>query len=128
MEMINAVGRRKASVARVFLKKGKGKITINKKDIKDYMVLDNMQQEILAPLKVAELEGKYDVIVNVNGGGFKGQTEAIRLGISRAIVKIDEEKKPALKAEGYMTRDSRVAERKKPGRRKARKVEQFSKR
>jgi len=128
MEMINAVGRRKASVARVFLKKGKGKITINKKDIKDYMVLDNMQQEILAPLKVAELEGKYDVIVNVNGGGFKGQTEAIRLGISRAIVKIDEEKKPALKAEGYMTRDSRVVERKKPGRRKARKVEQFSKR
>ena len=126
--MINAVGRRKASVARVFLKKGKGKITINKKDIKDYMVLDNMQQEILAPLKVAELEGKYDVIVNVNGGGFKGQTEAIRLGISRAIVKIDEEKKPALKAEGYMTRDSRVVERKKPGRRKARKVEQFSKR
>ena len=74
MEMINAVGRRKASVARVFLKR-KGQITINKKDIKDYMVLDNMQQEILAPLKVAELEGKYDVIVNVNGG-FKGQTEA----------------------------------------------------
>ena len=128
MEMINAVGRRKASIARVFLKKGKGKVTINKKELKEYMVLENMQQEILAPLKMTGLDGKYDVVVNVNGGGFKGQTEAIRLGISRAIVKIDEENKPVLKAEGYMTRDSRVVERKKPGRRKARKVEQFSKR
>ena len=128
MEMINAVGRRKASIARVFLKKGKGKVTINKKELKEYMVLENMQQEILAPLKMTGLDGKYDVVVNVNGGGFKGQTEAIRLGISRAVVKIDEENKPVLKAKGYMTRDSRVVERKKPGRRKARKVEQFSKR
>ena len=128
MEMINAIGRRKASIARVFLKKGKGKVTINKKELKEYMVLENMQQEILAPLKMTGLDGKYDVVVNVNGGGFKGQTEAIRLGISRAVVKIDEENKPVLKAEGYMTRDSRVVERKKPGRRKARKVEQFSKR
>ena len=128
MEMINAIGRRKASIARVFLKKGKGKVTINKKELKEYMVLENMQQEILAPLKMTGLDSKYDVVVNVNGGGFKGQTEAIRLGISRAVVKIDEENKPVLKAEGYMTRDSRVVERKKPGRRKARKVEQFSKR
>jgi small subunit ribosomal protein S9 len=128
MEMINAIGRRKASIARVFLKKGKGKVTINKKELKEYMVLENMQQEILAPLKMTGLDGKYDVVVNVNGGGFKGQTEAIRLGISRAVVKIDEENKPVLKAVGYMTRDSRVVERKKPGRRKARKVEQFSKR
>jgi len=128
MEMINAIGRRKASIARVFLKKGKGKVTINKKELKEYMVLENMQQEILAPLKMTGLDGKYDVVVNVNGGGFKGQTEAIRLGISRAVVKIDEENKPVLKAKGYMTRDSRVVERKKPGRRKARKVEQFSKR
>jgi len=128
MDTINTVGRRKASIARVFLKKGKGKVTINKKELKEYMVLENMQQEILAPLKMTGLDGKNDVVVNVNGGGFKGQTEAIRLGISRAVVKIDEENKPVLKAKGYMTRDSRVVERKKPGRRKARKVEQFSKR
>ena len=128
MDTINAVGRRKASIARVFLDKGKGKITINKKDYKDYVFIDYLQQEIEAPMKVIEMEKKFDIRVNVNGGGFKGQVEAIRLAISRALVKLDEENKPSLKKEGFMTRDSRVVERKKPGRRKARKVEQFSKR
>lgn len=128
MDTINAVGRRKESIARVFLDKGKGKITINKKDYKKYVFIDYLQQEIEAPMKVIEMEKKFDIRVNVNGGGFKGQVEAIRLAISRALVKLDEENKPALKHEGYMTRDSRVVERKKPGRRKARKVEQFSKR
>ena len=128
MDTINAVGRRKASIARVLLDKGKGKITINKKDYKKYVCIDYLQQEIEAPMKVIEMEKKFDIRINVNGGGFKGQVEAIRLGISRALVKLDEENKPALKHEGYMTRDSRVVERKKPGRRKARKVEQFSKR
>ena len=128
MDTINAIGRRKASIARVFLDKGKGKITINKKDYKDYVFIDYLQQEIEAPMKVIEMEKKFDIRVNVNGGGFKGQVEAIRLAISRALVKLDEENKPPLKKEGFMTRDSRVVERKKPGRRKARKVEQFSKR
>ena len=128
MDTINAVGRRKASIARVFLDKGKGKITINKKDYKDYVFIDYLQQEIEAPMKAIEMEKKFDIRVNVNGGGFKGQVEAIRLAISRALVKLDEENKPSLKKEGFMTRDSRVVERKKPGRRKARKVEQFSKR
>ena len=128
MDTINAVGRRKASIARVFLDKGKGKITINKKDYKDYVFIDYLQQEIESPMKVIEMEKKFDIRVNVNGGGFKGQVEAIRLAISRALVKLDEENKPPLKKEGFMTRDSRVVERKKPGRRKARKEEQFSKR
>ena len=128
MDTINAIGRRKASVARVLLDKGKGKITINKKDYKKYVFIDYLQQEIEAPMKIIGMEKKFDIRVNVNGGGFKGQVEAIGLGISRALVKLDEENKPALRHEGFMTRDSRVVERKKPGRRKARKVEQFSKR
>lgn len=128
MEVINAVGRRKASVARVFLKKGKGNVTVNKKDYKEYVSIDHIQQFVVDPFKVLDVEGKYDVIVNVRGGGVKGQAEAIRLGIARAFVKLDAENKPALKAEGFMTRDSRVVERKKYGRRKARKIAQFSKR
>ena len=128
MEVINAVGRRKASVARVFLKKGKGNITINGRDHKEYVDVDHLRIAVEAPFKVLEVEGKYDITVNVHGGGIKGQSEAIRLGISRAFVALDEENKPALKAEGLMTRDSRVVERKKYGRRKARKIAQFSKR
>jgi small subunit ribosomal protein S9 len=128
MEVINTVGRRKASVARVYLSKGKGKITINKKDLKDYFPSDRLQYIINQPLNTLEVLGDYDIKVNVYGGGVKGQAEAIRLGISRALVKVDEENKPALKAEGFMTRDSRVVERKKPGRPKARKRFQFSKR
>ncbi len=128
MEVINTIGRRKASVARVYLSKGKGKITINKKDLVDYFPSDRLQYIVNQPLNTIEVLGDYDVNVNVYGGGVKGQAEAIRLGISRALVKVDEENKPALKAEGFMTRDSRVVERKKPGRPKARKRFQFSKR
>jgi len=128
MEVINTIGRRKASVARVYLSKGKGKITINKKDLVDYFPSDRLQYIVNQPLNTIEVLGDYDVKVNVYGGGVTGQAEAIRLGISRALVKIDEENKPALKAEGFMTRDSRVVERKKPGRPKARKRFQFSKR
>jgi len=128
MEVINTIGRRKASVARVYLSKGKGKITINKKDLTDYFPSDRLQYIVNQPLNTIEVLGDYDVKVNVYGGGIKGQAEAIRLGISRALVKVDEENKPALKAEGFMTRDSRVVERKKPGRPKARKRFQFSKR
>ena len=128
MEVINTIGRRKASVARVYLSKGKGKITINKKDLADYFPSDRLQYIVNQPLNTIEVLGDYDVKVNVYGGGVTGQAEAIRLGISRALVKIDEENKPALKAEGFMTRDSRVVERKKPGRPKARKRFQFSKR
>ena len=128
MEVINTIGRRKASVARVYLSKGKGKITINKKDLVDYFPSDRLQYIVNQPLNTIEVLGDYDVKVNVYGGGVTGQAEAIRLGISRGLVKIDEENKPALKAEGFMTRDSRVVERKKPGRPKARKRFQFSKR
>ena len=128
MDVINTIGRRKASVARVYLSDGKGKITINKKDLAEYFPMDRLQYIVNQPLNTIDVLGSYDVKVNVNGGGVKGQAEAIRLGISRALVKIDEENKPALKAEGFMTRDSRVVERKKPGRPKARKRFQFSKR
>lgn len=128
MEVINSVGRRKASVARVYLKEGKGNITINKKDLKVYFPLETLQYIVTQPLNTLEVLGNFDIVVNVNGGGYSGQAEAIRLGISRSLVKLDEENKPALKAEGFMTRDSRVVERKKPGQKKARKKFQFSKR
>ena len=128
MEVINSVGRRKASVARVYLKEGKGNITINKKDIKEYFPLETLQYIVNQPLNTLEVLGNFDITVNVHGGGYSGQAEAIRLGIARSLVKLDEENKPALKAEGFMTRDSRVVERKKPGQKKARKKFQFSKR
>ncbi len=128
MEKINAIGRRKSAVARVYLTHGSGSITINKKDIKDYMTVQHLVDAINRPLLLTEGEGKYDITVNVKGGGIKGQAEAIRLGISRALVKLDAEMKPALKAEKLMTRDARKVERKKPGFRKARKKEQYSKR
>ena len=97
METINAIGRRKASVARVYLTKGGGNITINGKELSNYFPMQNIQNSVTEPLKVSELEKQYDIKINVSGGGFKGQAEAIRLGISRALVKIDEENKPALK-------------------------------
>jgi small subunit ribosomal protein S9 len=128
MEVINSVGRRKASVARVYLKEGKGNITVNKRDFKEYFPLETLQYVVTQPLNTLEVLGNFDIVVNVNGGGYKGQAEAIRLGIARSLVKLDEENKPALKAEGFMTRDSRVVERKKPGQKKARKKFQFSKR
>lgn len=128
MEVINALGRRKASVARVYLKAGSGDITVNGKDFKDYFPIANMQFNLEDPLNIVEARKTYDIKVNVKGGGFKGQAEAIRLGISRALVKIDEDNKPPLKAKKYLTRDARVVERKKFGKPKARKSFQFSKR
>ena len=128
METVNALGRRKAAVARVFVKEGNGVITINKKDLAQYFPLEIMQYVVKQPLIKLGVTEKYDIKVNLNGGGFKGQAEALRLAIARALVKINPEDKPALKSEGFMTRDPRVVERKKPGRPKARKRVQFSKR
>lgn len=128
MEIINAVGRRKCAVARVYLTEGSGKITINKKDIDVYFPTALMQYTVRQPLQELGVVEKYDIKVNLDGGGFKGQSEALRLAIARALVKINAEDKPALKAKGFLTRDSRIVERKKPGRRKARRRFQFSKR
>jgi small subunit ribosomal protein S9 len=128
MEMINSIGRRKASTARVYVTKGSGKITINGKDLKEYFPMPSTQATVLDPLKVAQSEGQYDIKVTVDGGGFKGQSEAIRLGISRSLVKISEDFKKGLKEKKYLTRDSREVERKKFGKPKARKSFQFSKR
>ena len=128
MSVINKLGRRKSSVARIYLKNGKGKITINKRDHKDYFTTDVLQYKIFQPFELTGTKGKYDATINVNGGGTTGQVEAIRLAISRALVEINEEYKPLLKAEGLMTRDPRMVERKKPGQPKARKKFQFSKR
>jgi len=125
---IITVGRRKSSIARVFITKGSGKITINGKDLKNYFPLQFMQDALLKPLKTLEMTEAFDVNVNVNGGGIKGQTEAIKLGIARALIQDNPENKPALKAERLTTRDARVVERKKTGLRKARKREQYSKR
>lgn len=128
MEVINTIGRRKTSVARVYLKEGKGQITVNKRDYTEFFPLATLQAKLLQPFELTETAGRYDVVVNVAGGGINGQAEAIRLGISRALVKIDEELKPSLRVEGLMTRDPRMVERKKPGQPKARKKFQFSKR
>ena len=128
MEAINTIGRRKAAVARIYLSDGKGQITVNSKDYKEYFPQETLQYVVEQPLKMAEVEGKYDIKVNLDGGGFKGQAEALRLAISRALVKIDPEVKPLLKTQGLLTRDPREVERKKPGQPKARKRFQFSKR
>ena len=128
MQAINALGRRKSAVARVYLSEGKGNVTINGKDIKEYFSSELLQYVVLQPLDVLKLTGSYDVKVTLDGGGVKGQAEALRLGIARALVEVNPEYKPALKAEGFMTRDPREVERKKPGRPKARKRFQFSKR
>lgn len=128
MEVVNTIGRRKSAVARVYLKEGSGQITINGRDQKEYFSLDQWLFKLNQPFALTDQEGKFDVTVNVKGGGFTGQVEAIRLGISRALVQLDEESKPSLKKEGLMTRDPRMVERKKPGQKKARKKFQFSKR
>ncbi|MCQ2202990.1 MAG: 30S ribosomal protein S9 [Bacteroidales bacterium] len=128
MEVTNAIGRRKAAVARVYVSAGKGEITINKRELANYFPDATLQFIVKQPLNTLGVAENYDITVNLNGGGIKGQAEAVRLGIARALVKINEENKPALKAQGFMTRDSRVVERKKPGRPKARKRFQFSKR
>ena len=128
MSVINTLGRRKSSVARIYLKEGKGKISVNKRDYKDYFTTGVMQYKVNQPFELTDTLGKYDVVVNVNGGGNTGHVEAIRLAISRALVEINPDYKPLLKAEGLMTRDPRMVERKKPGQPKARKKFQFSKR
>jgi small subunit ribosomal protein S9 len=128
MEVINTIGRRKKSIARIYLSKGKGKVTINNRDYTDYFPISTLQYKIQQPFMITETTGTYDVKVNVDGGGINGQVEATRLGISRALVEINEEYKTLLKAKGLMTRDPRMVERKKPGQKKARKKFQFSKR
>jgi small subunit ribosomal protein S9 len=128
MEVINTIGRRKTSVARVYLALGKGTIKVNDRELKDYFQSEIHQTIVKQALTISNADGTYDVNVNVEGGGVKGQAEAIRLGIARALVNLNAESKPALKKEGLLTRDSRMVERKKPGRRKARRRFQFSKR
>jgi small subunit ribosomal protein S9 len=128
MEVVNAIGRRKAAIARVFVSEGTGKIVINKRELDNYFPSTILQYVVKQPLNKLDADGKYDIKINLNGGGYKGQAEAARLGIARALVKINPEDKAALRAEGFMTRDPRVVERKKPGQPKARKRFQFSKR
>jgi small subunit ribosomal protein S9 len=128
MEIINTLGRRKTSVARVYLSKGTGKVIVNKRDYKEFFPIAVLQVKVEQPFVITNTTGQYDVKVNVFGGGINGQAEAIRLGISRALVELSEENKPLLKVEGLMTRDPRMVERKKPGQPKARKKFQFSKR
>jgi small subunit ribosomal protein S9 len=128
MEITNTIGRRKTSIARVYLAPGKGEITINKKEFKSYFLSEIDQTKVKQPLVAMNVDGQYDVTINVEGGGITGQAEAIRLGIARALAEINEESKSPLRKEGFITRDSRMVERKKPGRRKARRKFQFSKR
>ena len=128
MEIVNALGRRKSAVARVYVTEGTGKITINKRDLTDYFPSPILQYVVKQPLETLNVEGKYDIKLNIFGGGFTGQSQAARLAIARALVKSNEEDKSAVRAQGFVTRDSREVERKKPGRPKARRRFQFSKR
>ncbi len=128
MEMINKIGRRKTSVARIYMGPGNGKITVNNKSIEVYFQFDLHQIVVKQPLTLVGVDGNYDIQINVDGGGIKGQAEAARMAISRALCEFDAEHRPALKKEGFLTRDPRMVERKKPGRRKARRKFQFSKR
>ena len=128
MEIINTIGRRKTSIARVYVQPGKGQIRINDRDLNDYFKSEILQTTVKQAMTTVKVDGNYDVTVNVEGGGVKGQAEAIRLGIARALVKINGENRSPLRKEGLLTRDSRMVERKKPGRRKARRRFQFSKR
>jgi len=128
MEQINAVGRRKAAIARVYVSEGNGEITINKRKLEEYFPSPILQFIVKQPLNTLEAAEKYNIKVNLIGGGYKGQAEALRLAIARALVKINAEDKSVLRKEGFMTRDPRAVERKKPGQPKARKRFQFSKR
>ena len=128
MEVVNAIGRRKSAVARIYINEGKGNITVNDKDYKQYFPTSVLQYIIEQPLVLLDAQGKYDIKVNLSGGGSKGQAEALRLALSRALVKINSEDKPKLKAAGFLTRDPREVERKKPGQPGARRRFQFSKR
>lgn len=128
MEVIHTIGRRKKSVARLYISKGKGNITVNKKTFTDFFPTPTLQYKITQPLKLTENEGNFDIKLTVKGGGFNGQAEAVRLAISRALCKINQENRTILKPEGLLTRDPRMVERKKFGQKKARKKHQFSKR
>ncbi len=128
MERIHTIGRRKTAIARIYLTPGKGEVTVNKKDFKTYFPTTPLQYIVNQAFEITENLGKYDVVANVEGGGITGQAEAIRLGISRALIQIDGEYKPSLRKQGLVTRDPRMVERKKPGQKKARKRFQFSKR
>lgn len=124
----NAVGRRKEAITRVFISKGEGKITVNDRDYKQYFPLFYLQNQVEAPLKTAEVLDKFDLVINAQGGGLKGQAEAAKLAIARALLEVNPELRPALKAAGHLTRDPRGVERKKFGHKKARRSYQFSKR
>lgn len=128
METINTLGRRKSAVARIYVNEGKGNITVNKREFKEYFPTSTLQYIVTQPLNIVEAVEKYDIKVNLDGGGIKGQAEALRLAISRALIKIDPEARKELKSAGLLMRDPREVERKKPGRPKARKRFQFSKR
>jgi small subunit ribosomal protein S9 len=128
MQITNTLGRRKTAIARVYVQPGKGDITINNREMKQYFISEIHQTTVKQAFATVKADNQYDVTVNVEGGGIKGQAEAVRLGIARALVEINVEHKPALRKEGLLTRDSRMVERKKPGRRKARRKFQFSKR
>lgn len=128
MEVVHTIGRRKSAVARIYLSEGTGKITINKKDITEYFPSAILQYVVKQPLELLDAMEKYDIKVNIFGGGFTGQSQAIRLAVARALVQIDAEDKKNLKNHGFLTRDSRIVERKKPGQPKARRRFQFSKR
>lgn len=128
MEIINTIGRRKTSVARVYVKPGKGEVKVNDRELNSYFLSEIHQTLVKQPLAAVKSEGEYDITVNVEGGGIRGQAEAVRLGIARALVQLNVENKPTLRKEGLLTRDSRMVERKKYGRRKARRRFQFSKR
>jgi small subunit ribosomal protein S9 len=128
MEVINTIGRRKTAVARIYLKQGSGQVTVNKRDVKQYFPTSILQYIVNQPFEITGNEGKYDLKVNLDGGGVKGQAEALRLAISRALCEINSEWRPSLKSKGLLRRDPRMVERKKPGQKKARKKFQFSKR
>lgn len=128
MDIINTIGRRKSAVARIYMNEGKGQILINKKELKEYFPLDTLQYIVMQPLNLLEAAGQFDIRANLDGGGIKGQAEAMRLAIARALVEINPENKKILRANGFLTRDPRVVERKKPGQPGARKRFQFSKR
>jgi small subunit ribosomal protein S9 len=128
MEIVNTLGRRKTAVARIYLSEGKGNITVNKREFKEYFPASTLQYIVMQPLQLLGVQEKYDIKVNLDGGGPKGQAEALRLAISRAMLEIDAESRSQLKAAGFLTRDPREVERKKPGQPKARKRFQFSKR
>ena len=128
MELINAIGRRKTAIARIYVNEGTGNITVNDKDYKKYFATQQLQYLVNQPLNLLSVKDKFDIKVNLDGGGTNGQAEALRLAISRALIKIYPDKKPELRANGFLTRDSREVERKKPGQKKARKRFQFSKR